>query len=150
MAMKISRTATALGAAVLLALTACGGGGSTTTETPEASPTASEAAPADTTQGCDFTENTGTSSNKKLQAFAVAQYESLDCSSSTDVAEQLATLIDSASFKQEVSDQGWSSNSGEALGAVTVTIVDVEKRTGCTISAIDSPSRGKTVDCQDL
>ena len=47
MAMKISRTATALGAAVLLALTACGGGGSTTTETPEASPTASEAAPAD-------------------------------------------------------------------------------------------------------
>ncbi len=150
MAMTIYRTALALGAAGLLALAACGGGGSTTTETPEASPTASEAAPADTTEGCDFTDNTGTSTNKKLQEFAVSQYESLDCASSTDMAEQLTTLIESPSFEQEVADQGWSSNSGEALDVVTVTIVDVEKRTGCTISAGDSPARGKTVDCQDL
>ncbi len=148
--MNISRTATVVGAAVLLGLAACGGGGSTTTETPDAPPPASEAAPADTTEGCDFTDNTGTSTNKKLQAFAVAQYESLDCSSATDLAEQLTTLIESESFEQEVADQGWSSNSGEALGVVTVTIIDVEKRTGCTIGAADSPARGKTVDCQDV
>jgi hypothetical protein len=150
MTMKISRTALALGAAGLLALAACGGGGSTTTETPEAPPTASEAAPADTTQGCDFTDNTGTSTNKKLQAFAVAQYESLDCSSATDLTEQLTTLIESPAFEQEVADLGWSSNTGDALGAISVAIIDIEKRTGCTISAIDSPSRGKTVDCQDV
>ncbi|MEZ5184810.1 MAG: hypothetical protein R2720_03610 [Candidatus Nanopelagicales bacterium] len=151
--MRITGTATAVGAAVLFSLTACGGGGDaadTQTTTAAASPTATEAATTDTEQGCDFTDNTGTSSNKELQAFAVAQYESIDCSSDTDVTEQLRALTKSAQFKQEVADQGWTADTGEALGGVSVAIIDVKSRSGCTISAIDSPARGKTVDCQDV
>lgn len=152
--MKIYRAGIVLSSVLLLGLTACGGGATDAdadgTAPSATSPTPTVSATVDTEQGCDFTDNTGSSSNKKLQAFAVAQYQSLDCSSDIKLTEQLTALTGSAAFKKRVADQGWTASDGEALGAVSVALIDPEKRTACTISAVDSPARGKTVDCQSL
>jgi hypothetical protein len=151
--MKISTISAAVaGAALVLSLTGCGGDSGDTGAADTATPTAvaTSEATTDTAEGCDFTENTGTSRNKKLQTFAVAQFESIDCASTADLTDQLTQLFESNEFTRQVEAQGWSANTGEALGAISVAIIDADKRTACTISVVDDPSRGKTVDCQDL
>lgn len=151
--MKIHRTGIALGAALLLGLTACGGGDTTAAEsaTPAAtSPATTEAATTNTDEGCTVLERTGSTKNKKLQAFADAQYESIDCSSDTDLADQLTALTQSAEYKKQVADQGWDSkNPVEAMGAVSVTVRDLDSLSFCMLTVLDEPVRGKTLSCQD-
>lgn len=150
--MKIYRTGTILGATLLLGLTACGGGDTTAAEsaTPAAtSPATTEAATTNTDEGCTVVERTGSTKNKKLQAFADAQYESIDCSSDTDLTDQLTALTQSAEFKKQVADQGWDSDTGEAMGAVSVTVRDLDSLSFCMLTVLDEPARGKTMSCQD-
>lgn len=150
--MKI-RQAGIIGASLLLGLAACGGGESTTTQ--DAAPVATSAAPtvpaeADTNEGCDVSESTGSTENTELQAFAQAQFDRLDCGDSTTLADQLQALFESTEFKSVVKDQGWTADSGEAMGGVSVAIVDLDPQSACRITVLDSPAKAKTMDCQDV
>lgn len=143
-----------LGVAALLTLSGAlmlGGCSSTTTE---ADPSAETPAASETTsdgtndQECAVAEVTGTSKNKDLMALATAQYEALDCAG--DLVEQLKTLGNDPSLQKKVDAAGWDLTVGEALGAVTLAIVDVSDLTTCRVTAMDTPAKAKQMDCGDL
>ena len=149
-----------LGATALLALSgtlALGGcSGSTTaidstpatSETSDSTPATSEKTLSGTTdQGCMLAEATGQSKNEELMALATAQYEALDCAG--DLAGQLKTLGKDQDLQKKVKAAGWDLTTGEAAGAVTLSIVDVTDRTSCIVTVKNSP-KAKTLNCGDL
>ena len=93
-------------------------------------------------------EVSGKSKNQELMALATAQYEALDCAG--DLAEQLNTLGQDPSLKKKVEAAGWDLTTDEALGAVTLAIVDVTDLTTCTVTAMNSPAKAKQMSCGDL
>lgn len=159
--MRKSRMGVVFGAALLLSVAACGGGDATVADSPSApadsvsapadsmSPAATASAAVDTDQGCLVAEKTGSTDNQALQAFTDSLFESIDCSSGTDLTEQLPALADDADFKTQVADQGWTAEVTEAAGAVVMSITDLESLSLCKITVLDSPGPAKSMDCVD-
>lgn len=148
---KILGTTAFLALSGLLALGGCSGSPTGADPTPAASesPAASETTSSNATdQDCVVAEVSGTSKNKELMALAAAQYEALDCSG--DLFEQLQTLSKDPSLQKKAKSAGWDLTTGDAVGAITLRIVDVEDLTTCAVTAGNTPVKAKQMICGDL
>jgi cytoskeletal protein RodZ len=159
--MKLSTSLGALGLAAMVALAGCSSGGeSDTASTPDAaSPPAATAqsTPATDAAGsatvddsaCQVAEISGESNNPELQALATQVYSSLDCAAAESLADQLKAAAADPGLTQQAEDSGWALTVGEAAGGVSMSLVEVEARTTCMISVLDSP-KAKTLSCGNV
>ncbi|MCB0917692.1 MAG: hypothetical protein KDC39_03895 [Actinobacteria bacterium] len=143
MRMRMAGSAALLISAGVVVLAGCSSGSD-----PTSSPTSSETSVSPTQDtGCAVTDVSGQSSNKKLMALATAQYASLECEG--DLTQQLKAIGEEPDLTKKSKAAGAELSSGEAAGAVTLSFVDVENRTSCMITVMNTP-KSKQMICGDL
>lgn len=126
-----------------LAIAGCAG-----TATSEPSAQADSPAPSvSTSSSCRLAQSDGQSKNKELQALATTQYESIDCGG--DMGAQLKTIAKDPAVQAKAKAAGATLTVGEAAGGVTLSMVDINARTSCMITVMNSMN-GKTLTCGDL
>jgi hypothetical protein len=112
-----------------------------------AAASASSATPSEASgQGCTLAEVSGKSKNKEVMALATAQYASLDCNG--DLVAQVKVLGNNPALQKKVKVAGLDLTTNEAAGAATLSVVDVDQRTSCIITVMNSP-KAKTLSCGD-
>ncbi|MCB9413187.1 MAG: hypothetical protein H6525_10145 [Actinobacteria bacterium] len=114
-----------------------------------AAPTGSAQPGAADDSACQLADATGESNNAELQALATAVFNDLDCAAAESLGDQLKAAAADPEFTAQVAAAGWESSSGEAVGGVSLSVVDVEGRTTCMISVLDSP-KAKTLNCGNV
>ncbi|MDQ1249020.1 MAG: hypothetical protein QG597_3394 [Actinomycetota bacterium] len=147
-------------AVAVVALAACGG---TTTETESSTPPepqtsaaapsqgGSEAASGAATSdgGCTTASVSGESKNAELQALATSKYDTLICGARTSLGDQLKVINADPEFQAQVAAAGWVVNFGEALGGVSLSIVDTTDMTTCQIVVLDDLN-SKGLNCGNV
>ncbi len=126
-----------------LALAACGG---STTSTPS-STAPSASASGGGNSACQTATVTGKTTNVELQKIATSAYESLDCSKSESMQAQAQAIAKSPEFTAQVKAIGGTVTTNNVGGATDIQLVVVKDRSACQVLAMDSPMKGKSLNC---
>lgn len=139
-----NKAALSMGAVTVgLALAACGG---STTSTPSSSaPSASASGGGNS--ACQTATVTGQTTNVELQKIATSVYDSLDCSKSESMQAQAQTIAKSPELASKVKAIGGTLTTNTVGGATDIQLVVVKDRSACQVLAMDSPMKGKSLNC---
>ena len=137
----------AIGVLGALLVTGCSGSSSDTgSTTSPGSTSASGAGPAD--GDCTVATVDGTTNNQVMLDLATQVYESLQCGSSQTLDEQLQAAAESPEVTDAASEAGLSVNVDSAAGGTVMQLVQLEDRSACNITVIDTLD-AKTLNCAD-
>ena len=122
----------------------------TTSATPTTSTSSTEPAPTGTSSvepsasgaaGCR-TVVQATTKNAALLSAATGLFESMDCTSSTPLSEQLTAAFEAPAFQAQAKAAGWTvalNKVDVGGGSTAVSIVDLATRSSCQVQAIADP-----------
>lgn len=108
-------------------------------------------------EGCLHRENLtgviGQTKNVKLQALATSIYAKLDCQGAQPLTKQLEAISKDPATAQQAKAVGatMDTQSVPQANAFTVKLIVITPAmAGCDVSAWDSPTKMKSVTCQDV